>query len=64
MLTATMAFELKKDKILVVCINPGLVGTDMGNESVRLFPNIGEYLVDLRGRGNKKVGRPFTRKKY
>ncbi len=45
MLTATQAFELKKDKILVACINPGLVGTDMGNQSVELFPNIGEHII-------------------
>ncbi len=31
MLTATMAFELKRDRILVVCMCPGYVGTDMGN---------------------------------
>ena len=42
MLTATMAFELKKDKILVACFDPGLVGTDMGNYCVELFPKLGE----------------------
>ncbi len=46
MLTATMAFELKKDNILVVCVNPGLVGTDMAKDAGDVISKyMGEYCL-------------------
>ena len=38
MLTRTMAFELKKDGITVVCLDPGWVQTDMGGAGAPLKP--------------------------
>jgi NAD(P)-dependent dehydrogenase (short-subunit alcohol dehydrogenase family) len=38
MLTRTMAFDLQKDKITVVCLDPGWVKTDMGGPNAQLKP--------------------------
>ncbi|HVZ79373.1 MAG TPA: SDR family oxidoreductase [bacterium] len=38
MLTRTMAFDLQKDKVTCVCLDPGWVKTDMGGPSAPLQP--------------------------
>jgi NAD(P)-dependent dehydrogenase (short-subunit alcohol dehydrogenase family) len=38
MLTRTMAFDLKKDNVTVVCLDPGWVQTDMGGPGAPLKP--------------------------
>jgi NAD(P)-dependent dehydrogenase (short-subunit alcohol dehydrogenase family) len=38
MLTRTMAFDLKKDGVVCVCLDPGWVQTDMGGPSAPLKP--------------------------
>jgi NAD(P)-dependent dehydrogenase (short-subunit alcohol dehydrogenase family) len=52
MLTRTMAFDLKKNKITVVCLDPGWVQTDMGGPNAPLKPEesataIAKTLKDL-----------------
>jgi NAD(P)-dependent dehydrogenase (short-subunit alcohol dehydrogenase family) len=38
MLTRTMAFDLQKDKVVCVCLDPGWVQTDMGGPGAPLKP--------------------------
>ncbi len=38
MLTRTMAFDLQEDKVVVVCLDPGWVQTDMGGPNAPLKP--------------------------
>jgi NAD(P)-dependent dehydrogenase (short-subunit alcohol dehydrogenase family) len=59
MLTRTMSFDLNKDKVVCVCMDPGWVQTDMGGPSAPLKPaeSAGAIAKTLKNLTLKDTGR-------
>ena len=64
MVNKGLSVDLKKDKILVVAINPGWVSTDLGGKGASLTPTESvNGIVDTMGKlGEKENGLMVTRK--